>query len=80
MTMPETSRFLGNQKLEKTIVLVGSHIPANKDHSDALFNLGSALTAVQIKESGVYITMNGHIFDWHNVQKNMATGFFETIN
>ena len=53
-------------------------IPANKEKSDALFNLGAALNAVQLLPHGVYITMNGKIFSWDNVKKNLDKGIFET--
>ena len=77
MTMPETARFLGKRQLQKTIVLLGAAIPANKPKSDALFNLGTAIAAVQLLSPGVYITMNGKIFSWENVIKNMQKGYFE---
>ena len=80
MTMPDTAIFLGKQKLQKTIVLLGAQYPANKDNSDALFNLGAAIIAVQIKECGVYVTMNGCIFNFDNIKKNMETEVFETID
>lgn len=41
-TMPESAKYLGKAKLNKTIVLFGAAIPANKDNSDALFNRGGA--------------------------------------
>ena len=77
MTMPKTAEFLGNKKLNKTIILVGSAIPANNPNSDAIFNLGFAFAAVQLLQKGVYISMNGKIFSWNNVRKNLKTGFFE---
>jgi|TARA_Y100000310_G_scaffold124950_2_gene123760 L-asparaginase len=77
-TMPITAKFLGKNNIEKTIVLTGSGFPANKENSDALFNLGAALTAVQALPNGVYVVMNGKIFTWDNVKKNVETGFFET--
>lgn len=78
-SMPETARTLGAGVLAKTIVLFGAAIPYVKPPSDALFNLGFALSAVQHLPHGVYIAMNGRIFLWNNVRKNRATGFFETI-
>ncbi|MBI2655609.1 asparaginase [Candidatus Woesearchaeota archaeon] len=78
MTMPKTAEFLGNKKLNKTIILVGSAIPAKKPNSDAIFNLGFAFAAAHLLQKGVYITMNGKIFSWNNVRKNLKTGFFET--
>ena len=77
MTMPITAKYLGSQKLAKTIVLLGAAIPGNKENSDALFNIGLALASVQLLPHGVYITMNGKIFSWNNVKKNLDTGFFE---
>lgn len=53
-------------------------VPANQDNSDALFNLGSAFSAVQLLKHGVYILMNGQIFTWDNVTKNLDKGVFVT--
>ena len=80
MTMPETATVLGKLNLNKTIVLFGAAVPANKEGSDALFNLGSAFTAVQTLSPGVYVCMNGKIFPWDNVKKNFGEGVFETEN
>jgi len=77
-TMPNTAKYLGQQVQEKTIVLVGSAIPINKKGSDAFFNLGTAIAAVQLLPKGIYITMNGRIFTWDNVKKNFDKGIFET--
>lgn len=76
--MPETARYLGKKNIRKTIVLVGAMVPANRKNSDALFNIGAALSAVQLLPHGVYITMNGRIFSWDNVAKNIDKGVFET--
>ena len=77
MTMPLTAKFLGEQKIDKTIVLTGADIPANKANSDALFNLGFAIGMVQLLPVGVYVAMNGNVFEWDNVKKNPKTRFFE---
>ena len=77
-TMSKTAEFLGKEGLEKTIVLLGAFTPANREESDALFNLGSAIAAVQLLLVGVYVTMSGNIFSWNNIRKNMETGLFET--
>jgi L-asparaginase len=63
----------------KTIVLTGAMVPYAFGSSDGLFNLGSALSFVQVLEAGVYIAMNGRCFDWDHVRKNRDTGFFEAI-
>mgnify|MGYP001561295521 CR=1 FL=1 len=78
MSMPITAKYLGMHKLQKTIVLLGSAIPGNKENSDALFNIGLAFASVQLLPHDVYVTMNGKIFSWNNVKKNISTGFFET--
>lgn len=76
-TMVETAGVLGQAIKDKTIVLLGAMIPFSLKNSDALFNLGSAITAVQCLEHGVYITMNGRIFTWDDVKKNKKEGIFE---
>jgi L-asparaginase len=77
-TIVETAQLLGkNPPAGKTIVLVGAMVPFAFGSSDALFNLGSALAAVQTMPAGVYITMNGKIFDWDNVIKNRELGEFQ---
>ncbi|OGK18850.1 hypothetical protein A3D80_03180 [Candidatus Roizmanbacteria bacterium RIFCSPHIGHO2_02_FULL_40_13b] len=76
-TMPGTAKYLGNTHLDKTIVLFGAHIPANRDNSDALFNLGTAFIACQLLPKGVYILMNGKVFTWDNVKKDFPTGYFK---
>jgi len=76
-TMVETAKYLANSQQDKTIVLVGAMIPYKIKHSDALFNLGCAVTAVQLLEEGVYITMNGKVFDWDRVSKDKAIGIFK---
>ncbi len=64
---------------DKTIVLVGAMQPARLRSSDAVFNLGYAIAAVQLLPEGVYVAMNGHIFNPLNTRKNVAEGRFETF-
>jgi L-asparaginase len=52
-------------------------IPIAFGSSDGLFNLGGALTVVQVLPPGVYIVMNGRVFPWDKVRKNRDTGIFE---
>jgi L-asparaginase len=79
-TMTQTAAILAAQVANKTIVLTGAMIPYKFGSSDGLFNLGSALAFVQALPVGVYVAMNGRIFNWNNVQKNKQTGVFEEIN
>ena len=78
-TMVDTARALAERVTDKTIVLTGAMIPIAFGSSDGLFNLGGALTAVQVLPCGVYITMHGRVFPWNNVRKNRQTGVFEAI-
>ncbi len=76
-TMVETAQLLGKTITDKTIILTGAMIPYAFDGSDALFNLGSALMAAQTMTSGVYIAMNGQIFEYNNVMKDKGLGEFK---
>jgi L-asparaginase len=78
-TMTETAKVLAGKVKNKTIVLTGAMIPYKFGSSDGLFNLGSALAFVQTLPPGVYIAMNGKIFNWDNVRKNRQTGQFEEL-
>lgn len=63
----------------KTIVLTGALAPARFRVTDAVFNLGLALGAVQSMPPGVYLAMNGMVFTSGNVRKNRKEGRFEMI-
>jgi L-asparaginase len=76
-TMVETAAALATGVGGKTIVLTGAMIPYAFGSSDGLFNLGSALSFVQVLLPGVYVAMNGRCFDWDRVRKNRETGVFE---
>jgi len=76
-TMIDTARVLAAGVRGKTIVLTGAMIPYAFGSSDGLFNLGSALSFVQVLPPGVYLAMNGEIFDWDRVRKNRERGCFE---
>ena len=54
---------------EKTIVLTGSMQPARFKVTDAVFNIGTAIGAVQSLPPGVYLAMNGQIFDPARVRR-----------
>jgi L-asparaginase len=75
-TMVETARELA-QLRGKVIVLTGALNPARFQGSDAVFNVGCAVAAVQTLPDGVYITMNGRVWDPAKVRKNRAENRFE---
>jgi L-asparaginase len=76
-TMIETGRILGQAGLGKSVVLTGAMVPYSFTASDAVFNLGCAITAVQLLPPGVYVTMGGRVFPWDRVRKHKETGTFE---
>src|SRR6186997_1346561 len=78
-TMTESAAAVAAANLDKTIVLTGAMIPYAFGSSDGLFNLGSALSFVQVLPPGVYVAMNGQHFAWDRVRKNRATGVFEAV-
>jgi L-asparaginase len=79
-TMVQTGRALAVAGLSgKTIVLTGAMVPYAFGSSDGLFNLGSALSFVQVLPPGVYVAMNGRHFTWDAVRKNTVTGCFEGV-
>ena len=68
-TMIATAQVL-SQIRDKVIVLTGAMQPA-------AFNVGCAALAVQTLAEGVYVVMNGRIFDPHGARKNLELDRFE---
>jgi L-asparaginase len=79
-TMTDTAAAVAAAVTEKTIVLTGAIIPYAFGSSDGLFNLGSALSFVQVLPPGVYIAMNGKCFPWDRVRKNRERAEFEEVS
>ena len=75
-TMTATAARLEGVK-DKVIILTGSMQPARFRTSDAVFNLGCAVGALQVLPPGVYIAMNGQVAPAHTVKKNRAASRFE---
>ena len=78
-TMVETGKVLSDIT-GKCIVLTGAMEPAHFKSSDAVFNVGVAVGAVSALPNGVYIAMNGRIFDPLRCRKNRDLGVFEEVN
>ncbi len=78
-TMVQTAKALKKVSETKTVVLVGSLTPARFRESDAEFNIGVAIGAVQSLPHGIYLAMNGKIFHPENVRKNRDANRFEEI-
>ncbi|HKT32726.1 MAG TPA: asparaginase domain-containing protein [Gammaproteobacteria bacterium] len=77
-TMTQTAAALAGIP-DKTIVLTGALNPARFRGSDAMFNIGGAVAAAQIAQPGVYIYMNGRVFDARRVRKNRERNRFEDM-
>ncbi len=77
-TMIETARKL-SAITDKCIVLTGAMEPARFKSSDAVFNVGVAVGAVSALPNGVYIAMNGRLFDPFKCRKNRDKRMFEEI-
>jgi L-asparaginase len=75
-TMVETAQVLAGIP-GKVIVLTGALNPARFQGSDAVFNVGCAVGAVQTLPEGVYIAMNGRVWDPAKVRKNRDANRFE---
>ena len=63
----------------KSIVITGALSPARFKSTDAIFNVGLAVAAVQLVQPGVYIAMNGQVFAGDNVWKNREENRFEKL-
>lgn len=81
-TMHRTAEYLSQKKLlkGKTIIITGAMIPYSFGYSDALFNMGTVVAYVQTMAPGVYISMNGRIFEAGKVRKNHEKGIFESLD
>lgn len=75
-TMTQTAAALQGIA-NKTIIFTGAMQPARMQISDARFNLGLAIGALQCLPHGLYVAMNGRIFPADKVKKNRAQGRFE---
>ena len=77
-TMAETAQALADIP-GKTIVLTGALSPARFQASDAVFNVGMAVAAVQTCPPGVWIAMSGQVFPGDAVRKNRELNRFERL-
>lgn len=81
-TMVRTAMLLKDSLAEgddHVYVFTGAMIPYSLENSDAVFNLGCALTGVQLLDPGVYVAMGGRIYPADKVRKNREKGVFESI-
>jgi L-asparaginase len=74
-TIIETAKQLHVIK-NKTIILTGAFLPERFKDSDAEFNMGVAVGAIGFISKGVYISMNGMIYPYDKVKRDLKTGRF----
>lgn len=78
-TMVDTAKALTGLA-GKTVVLTGALSPARFRTTDAVFNIGMAVAAVQTLEPGVYLAMSGRVFEAGKVRKNREKNCFEKLS
>ena len=80
-TMADTGRVIATRlagvQSDKVVVLTGSMVPARFRVTDAVFNIGCAVGALYSQQPGVYVAMNGCVFDARHVVKNRKLKRFE---
>ena len=76
-TMVESASVVNDAALNKTIVFTGAMVPNSITGSDASFNLGYAIAAAQLSDTGVWVAMNAQLHRWQSVRKNRELGVFE---
>lgn len=77
-SMVDTANYLSEIK-DKTIVLTGALTPAKFQNTDAIFNIGCAIAAVQTLKNGAWVAMNGKIWDPTHVAKNRDENRFVKV-
>ena len=77
-TMINTAKTLSEMK-GKVIILTGASQPYKFRESDAEFNIGVAIGALNVLESGVFIAMNGRVYKWNECEKLPDGRFVEKI-
>jgi len=80
-TMIETAQYVASAKgiVNKTVVFTGAMRPAKMVDSDASFNLGCAVGALGVLGAGVYLAMNGRVYEAGSVRRDGRTGLFVAV-
>jgi len=78
-TINLTAETLSQHINDKAIVLTGAARPEAFAHSDADFNVGTAVGALNLADKGVYIAMSGRVLPWDKIRKDPVTGVFSEI-
>ncbi len=78
-SMVKTGKCIKEQVPHKRVMLTGALQPAAFRETDAVFNIGCAMGALQSVQPGAYIAMNGQVFDVMTVRKNVEANRFELL-
>ncbi len=78
-TIVQSAKYILSKNIDKVIILFGAMIPYSIKNSDALFNFGTAISAIDYLSNGVYIAMNGKIFNANSVYKDKEIGIFKNL-
>ena len=73
-TMIETARYLDKKIGDKIIVITGAMRPERFSNSDAAANLGLAIGALNLIDSGIYIAMHGIVNPYNKIKRDMNSG------
>ena len=65
---------------EKAIVLTGAVKPESFTESDAAFNIGVAFGALNVLRRGVFVCMNGRVFEGGRCQRDARSGEFKAAS
>jgi L-asparaginase len=75
-SMHKSAKEISGIDPKKTVIFFGSMIPYSVSNSDALFNFGSALSAVKLLPYGVYVVMNGELIPADYATKDTELSIF----
>ncbi|GMH72411.1 hypothetical protein TrST_g13261 [Triparma strigata] len=77
-TLIETAKYLDRSGLSvgKVVIVTGAMRPEHFRNSDAHFNVGVAMGAINVLWSGVYVAMNGRVVEASRAQRDQRTGLF----
>jgi len=73
-TMVETAKFLQEHLNNKLIIITGAMLPERFSNSDAAINLGAAIGAANLLDTGIYIAMHGVVKPYLEIERNLTTG------
>ena len=73
-SMLETALSLHKAVTGKIIIITGAMLPEKFTESDAAFNLGTAIGAINFLDPGVYIAMHGVVKPFQEMKRDMKTG------